>query len=200
MEGSATLKFGKPAIFILLIVLVVFFIIKFSTTTVIQTTKEIDITSNWTIPSTWVGVNSTTDFLLYRGVPQGHYNYYQALEGTAMPLNPTYGHTNPTLHRDGNTNSKFTSWTINLMVAYHFATNFDGVEPTNGFILVTTYSNLIKQKAKVYSTETSTFEGDIYGENEYLVTDIIDGCIVIPVSHISKIDVKLIKNILLNLK
>lgn len=45
---------------------------------------------------------------LYRGVPNEHYKYDDALEGRAVPLG---GHSDPGRHAGGNTNSEFTSWT-----------------------------------------------------------------------------------------
>ncbi|MER5932485.1 polymorphic toxin-type HINT domain-containing protein [Streptomyces sp. NPDC002054] len=45
---------------------------------------------------------------LYRGVPNGHYKYDDAMEGRAVPLG---GHSDPGRHAGGNTNSEYTSWT-----------------------------------------------------------------------------------------
>ncbi|MEU8192322.1 hypothetical protein AB0C10_00910 [Microbispora amethystogenes] len=48
------------------------------------------------------------DGFLYRGVPNKHYKYSDALAGRAVPRG---GHSNPGLHAGGDTKSVFTSWT-----------------------------------------------------------------------------------------
>ncbi|WP_030264815.1 Hint domain-containing homing endonuclease [Streptomyces violens] len=48
------------------------------------------------------------DGYLYRGVPNGHSKYGDALEGRSVPHG---GHSDPGRHAGGNTDSEFTSWT-----------------------------------------------------------------------------------------
>ncbi|MFI7643439.1 polymorphic toxin-type HINT domain-containing protein [Nonomuraea sp. NPDC049400] len=51
------------------------------------------------------------DDYLYRGIPEGHWFYKNALRGIAPPLG---GHRDPARHNGGNTRSIFTSWTTDL--------------------------------------------------------------------------------------
>jgi RHS repeat-associated protein len=51
------------------------------------------------------------DEFIYRGIPEGHPFYQDALEGIATPRG---GHADPAAHNGGNTDSIFTSWTTDL--------------------------------------------------------------------------------------
>jgi hypothetical protein len=106
---------------------------------------------------------------IYRGIPFGHKQYQDALSGIANPIG---GHTNPMLHRDGDNNSAFTSWTTDFMVAYEYATN--GLYgPCKGIILM----KKVDLSASRFVDVNTLHGADIFNEKEIFVKGMINGCI-----------------------
>jgi len=129
-----------------------------------------------TRPQTAPRTLSKTDNVqfIYRGVPIGHPGYDYALDGIAKPIG---GHNSPWLHRDGETNSNFTSWTTNLSIAYRFATH--GLKgKCNGVILVKK-ANLNSDRIVDMQKEPG---GDAYNEKEILIKGMMNGAIPVLVT------------------
>jgi len=114
-------------------------------------------------------VQSDRMIMLYRGIPMDHPFYNYAAKGIAKPFG---GHTSIKRHRNGDTNSKFCSWSTNSTIAVTYATHDKNGVPCDGIVL-----------AKVFSSKELIEMGchDIYNEDEYLTLDIISGATVIPV-------------------
>jgi hypothetical protein len=111
---------------------------------------------------------------IYRGIPIGHRGYANATSGISAPLG---GNSKPWQHRDGMTNSNYTSWTTELTVAYKFATT-NAYGRCDGIILV--------KKVDVSGDRFVNMEkepgGDMFGEKEILVKGMINGCLPIKVT------------------
>ena len=58
----------------------------------------------------------------YRGVPSSHIYYQEALQGIARPRG---GPATPAQHNEGFTDSEFTSWTTNYLIARRKALESD---------------------------------------------------------------------------
>lgn len=116
---------------------------------------------------------------LHRGICDGHHREEEAEEGMMIAIDPESGHENITLHRDGDTRSKFVSTTTNIRVASHYAQFDKDGRPCDGIIL----SYKIKPNyrkitdLKIYDMNQASFGGDIYNESEYLIEGIVKGCI-----------------------
>src|SRR5690606_16580452 len=54
---------------------------------------------------------------VWRGVPEGHPGFDNALNGIAVPRGWPGGHANPVAHNAGDTNSIYTSWTEDYFYA-----------------------------------------------------------------------------------
>ncbi|WP_051890284.1 hypothetical protein [Chryseobacterium vrystaatense] len=120
---------------------------------------------NWTrdlpldIPITTTDDRPEDLITLYRGVCIGHYDYKNALKGMAIPLG---GHNDPDSHNWGDTESVFTSWTINRNTALKFA-NKNG----SGGVLL----------QKAFSVHEIIPSPDKYNEQEILIRGIVNGAV-----------------------
>lgn len=131
----------------------------------VATTKETTIPKTTSI--------AKTDYVkfIYRGIPVGHKGYNLALDGISKPWG---GHNNPELHRGGDVNSNFTSWTIDFTIAYKYAThNLYG--PCEGVILM----KKVDLSDNRFVDANTMNGGDIYSESEILVKGMMNGCIPI---------------------
>jgi hypothetical protein len=112
---------------------------------------------------------------IYRGIPIGHPGYTNAMMGISAPMG---GNNKAWQHREGQTNSPFTSWTTNLSVAYRYATTgFYG--PCDGVILVKKV-NLNNDRFVDMEKEPG---GNAYNESEILIKGLMNGCIPIVVKQ-----------------
>ncbi|MFC4586624.1 RHS repeat-associated core domain-containing protein [Sphaerisporangium corydalis] len=101
------------------------------------------------------------DSYIYRGIPENHWFYADALRGKAVPRG---GHSNPARHNGGNTNSIFTSWTTDL----------DGVARDAAEEMG--YPGIVMRiRVGAVSRERIHESPDIYGESERLVSGVLDG-------------------------
>lgn len=110
---------------------------------------------------------------LYRGISERHIYFNYAELGISKPFG---GHNDPLRHRNGNNNSIFTSWTTDFNVAFKFATTDDFGNRCNGVVHIKTdvpVSRLTDVK--------SLHEGDVFRESEFLISETVRGCMVIPV-------------------
>lgn len=107
--------------------------------------------------------------LIYRGVNMFHPGYIDAKAGTAKPIG---GHELPGLHRDGYTDSEFTSWTTDITIAYTFATTCVNGR-CSGVILIKR-ADLTKGR---YTDMKTIPGGDKFHESEILVKGIMEGAI-----------------------
>lgn len=142
------------------------------------------VTISITRTSEWEGAGDLAyaggnDIILYRGINQYHRAYSYAQLGIAMPR---LGTASPLEHIHGNTRSGYTSWTSNIMVAWEFATHSSSMGRCNGIILVTTLNTQLMEGKEVIPT-ASLPEGDLYGEDEYLIFGPVYGCMVVPVYY-----------------
>jgi hypothetical protein len=112
--------------------------------------------------------------LIYRGITLGNPGYDAALIGKSYPIG---GHSSPLMHRDGQTNSNFTSWTTDILVAYKFATNGLYGRCT-GVILI---KKIDVSDARFVETQ-KLVGGDIYDEKEILVKGMMNGAIPVLVN------------------
>ncbi|ROI04548.1 hypothetical protein EGI16_07725 [Chryseobacterium sp. G0240] len=96
---------------------------------------------------------------LFRGVYVGHYDYKNAIKGMAVPLG---GHSDPESHNWGDTESVFTSWTVNRNVALKFANN----NGSGGVLL-----------QKTFSIHKIIPSPDKYNEQEILIRGIVIGAL-----------------------
>ena len=134
-------------------------------------------------------VGKTTNIqIIYRGIPLGHPGYESAKDGIARPVG---GNSTPWMHRDGQTNSVYTSWTTNLSVAYQYATR--GLYGTcDGIILV--------KKVDLNNDRITEIDkvpgGDLYNEYEILIKGMMNGAVPILVkTGMNNIDLhNLLKN------
>lgn len=118
-------------------------------------------------------VDTDTKTAIYRGISQFHPAYYDAKNGISKPIG---GHSNPGLHRDGYTDSEFTSWTTDITIAYTFATTCQNGR-CSGIIL----AKVVRlSELKHYVTEKIP-GGDKFKEHEILIQETIKGAIPIPV-------------------
>ncbi|WP_331452520.1 polymorphic toxin-type HINT domain-containing protein [Streptomyces sp. SS162] len=107
----------------------------------------------------------TDDGYLYRGVPNGHYKYDDALEGRAVPLG---GHSDPARHAGGNTDSEFTSWTHDYEdVALHAA---EELGPGGVVMRIPHASVPAGRDVRIHGTER-----EMYEESEHALRGVIDG-------------------------
>ncbi|AZM64727.1 sugar-binding protein [Streptomyces sp. WAC 01420] len=105
------------------------------------------------------------DGYLYRGVPNGHYKYDDALEGRAVPLG---GHSDPGRHAGGNTNSEFTSWTHDYEdVALDAA---EELGPGGVVMRIPHASVPAGRDVRIHGTEH-----EVYEESEHALRGVIDG-------------------------
>jgi hypothetical protein len=115
------------------------------------------------------GTATETVKCIYRGVPFGHPGYFDACEGIAKPMGGT---ATPLQHQDGYTNSPYTSWSVDIMVAYQYATN--GLYgPCNGVILI----KKVDLSGNRFVDTKKMVTGDKYGEAEILVKGMMNGAI-----------------------
>jgi hypothetical protein len=112
---------------------------------------------------------------LYRGVCERHIFYAEAEKGIAKPFG---GHNDPIRHRNGNNESVYTSWTTDFRVAFEYATTDEFGNKCDGLILIAL--NLPTYRLTDISGKA---DGDIFREKEFLIKDIINGCVVIPVNR-----------------
>jgi hypothetical protein len=97
---------------------------------------------------------------LYRGVNAKHRFINKARVGIAIPIGLINGHNDPAKHNDGNTNSIFTSWTLDKETASKWAT----VNGAGGVIL-----------EKQFSKGEYLPSPDAFNEKEFLVPGIVTG-------------------------
>jgi len=122
-------------------------------------------------PGSKVRPVSQTDCVkfIYRGIPCGHKFFDDAANGIARPYG---GHSIPSLHRDGDNNSQFTSWSTDYTVAYHYATQ--GINgPCNGIILM----KKVDLSGNRFVDVNTIPGGDAFNEKEIFVKGMINGCI-----------------------
>ncbi|MBG0855073.1 ricin-type beta-trefoil lectin domain protein [Streptomyces spinoverrucosus] len=105
------------------------------------------------------------DGYLYRGVPNEHYKYDDALEGRAVPLG---GHSDPGRHAGGNTNSEFTSWTHDYEdVALDAAEELG----PGGIVMRIPHASVpAGRDVRIHGTEH-----EVYEESEHALRGVIDG-------------------------
>lgn len=105
------------------------------------------------------------DDYLYRGVPNGHPKYDDALEGRAVPHG---GHSDPGRHAGGNTDSEFTSWTHDYEdVALDAA---DELGP-GGIVMRIPHSSVpAGRDVQIHGTAH-----EVYEESEHALRGVIDG-------------------------
>jgi hypothetical protein len=97
--------------------------------------------------------------VMYRGISENHPGYKNALLGIAEPR---WGVATPEQHVLGDTQSMFTSWTLDVNVAKNFATfDEDIFAPTAGVYLAKTFSNSdLVVPAKGFASESERL---VYG-------------------------------------
>lgn len=129
--------------------------------------------STATKPQSYVKPTAKTETVkfIYRGVPLGHPGYDNALSGIAVPCG---GKSTPTMHREGFTDSPYTSWTTDIMVAYRFAT----MGYNNRVAGVILMKKVDLSGPRFVDVETLP-NGNIYKESEILVKGMMNGCIPI---------------------
>jgi RHS repeat-associated protein len=105
------------------------------------------------------------DGYLYRGVPNEHYKYDDALEGRAVPLG---GHSDPGRHAGGNTDSEFTSWTHDYEdVALDAAEELG----PGGIVMRIPHASVpAGRDVRIHGTEH-----EVYEESEHALRGVIDG-------------------------
>lgn len=128
-------------------------------------------------PKKQVDVHEDNMQVLFRGVPHDHFFYDLAEIGIAEAFDPIEGHNNPVEHRDGNTNSVYTSWTTDINVAINFATTDTYGEPCCGIIL----AKKMDLASKNITDVRNLLGGDLHDESEFLVEKIVEGCVIYPV-------------------
>jgi hypothetical protein len=129
--------------------------------------------STATKPQSYVKPMAKTETVkfIYRGIPLGHPGYENALSGIAAPCG---GVSTPTMHREGFTDSPYTSWTTDIMIAYQFATTgFNNRVP--GVILM---KKVDLSGPRFVDAETLP-GGNIYKEAEIMVKGLMNGAVPI---------------------
>jgi len=158
----------KPLFIILLFALVSSIVI--SKVINASSTKSIPITIP--ISLTYPNVGEGAYEILYRGIPDTHTMSKFAEQGISKPFG---GNATPLQHRDGDTRSKYTSWTRNLKIAINYATHDASGVPCDGWLLVKIFiigdPNYIDMAGY-----------DIFGEDEVLIKEIVKGCVPIRIT------------------
>lgn len=108
---------------------------------------------------------------IYRGIPADHKYYFWATQGKAKPFG---GNASPFEHHNGRTNSIYTSWTKDFVIAHRYATTSASGGSVNGIILV-------KNVTKDVSWQLVK-SPDMYHEKEILVKDMMEADMIIPVT------------------
>ncbi len=116
------------------------------------------------------------DQTVYRGIAYGHPGYDNALKGIAEPRGGT---NNLASHTGGQTNSPYTSWTTDRMVAQDFAMNGNGVGEGNGPGIVLSYDLKNVDDFRI-------FDSSLYEENELTILGSIFDAKVIKHEEFSK--------------
>jgi RHS repeat-associated protein len=105
------------------------------------------------------------DDYLYRGVPNGHPKYDDALEGRAVPHG---GHSDPGRHAGGNTDSEFTSWTHDYEDVALDAS--DELGPGGIVMRIPHPSVPAGRDVRIHGTDH-----EVYEESEHALRGVIDG-------------------------
>ncbi|WP_331725784.1 hypothetical protein OG264_38940 (plasmid) [Streptomyces xanthophaeus] len=105
------------------------------------------------------------DGYLYRGVPNEHPKYDDALRGRAVPKG---GHSDPGRHAGGNTDSEFTSWTHDYEdVALDAAEELG----PGGIVMRIPHSSVpAGRDVRIHGTEH-----EVYEESEHALRGVIEG-------------------------